>query len=110
MVLTHFLDAPSDSVEGSSVPTSSLKDTLQDTLQVSDEANTEKFALLFRATNGSSDKRKKVKYTTVVSSEDLDNFWIQYTEVVKTGMSGLKKKDKKKKQKAKKAKKQSDDA
>lgn len=38
--------------------------------------------------------------------EDLDSFWAKYTEVVKSGMSGLKKKDKKKKQKQKKAKKQ----
>lgn len=99
-------DSPGDSVEGSSVTTSSLKDTLQD----ANDAVTEPFALLFRATNGSSNKKEKVKFTTVVSSENIDDFWVQYTEIVKTGMSGLKKKDKKKKQKQKKVKKQSEEA
>lgn len=104
-LLTNVKDSPSDEVDGSSVPTSSLKDTLAD---ITD--NTQHYPLLFRATNGHSDKKKKVKFTTVVTTDDIDEFWVQYTEVVKTGMTGLKKKDKKKKQKAKKVKKTSDDA
>lgn len=87
------------------MPTSSLKDNLSDTNE-----STQHYPLLFRATNGNSDKTKKIKFTTVVNVQDLDSFWVQYTEVVKAGMSGLKKKDKKKKQKQKKAKKQADDA
>jgi len=90
-------------VTGSAVPTSTLKDTLQDI-----NTNTT-HSLLFRATDGNSDKKKKVKITTVVSASDIEDFWAKYTEVVKGGMTGLKKKDKKKKQKAKKAKKQTGD-
>lgn len=85
------------------MPTSSLKDTLVDT------ESSQHFPILFRATNGHRDKSKKVKYTTVVTTEDIDAFWVQYTEVVKTGMTGLRKKDKKKKQKAKKAKKSTEE-
>lgn len=58
--------------------------------------------MLFRATDGKSDKTKKQKLSTVVESSDLDSFWVKYTEVVKSGMGGLRKKDKKKKR-AKKA-------
>ncbi|VVT56248.1 uncharacterized protein SAPINGB_P004914 [Magnusiomyces paraingens] len=58
-------------------------------------------ALLFRATDGNSDKKKKVKFSTVVKAEDLEAFWVKYTEVIKAGMVGLRKKDKKKKAKSK---------
>lgn len=98
-----FQVSPGDNVVGSTVSTSTLKDNLQD-------LNTNStHSLLFRATDGNSNKNNKVKFTTVVSADDIENFWIKYTEVIKGGMTGLKKKDKKKKQKAKKAKKQSGD-
>jgi signal recognition particle subunit SRP14 len=75
-----------------------------DTFDEADEQD-KIYSVLFRATDGDSDKKKKIKLSTVVAPQDLDNFWISYTEVVKTGMSGLRKKEKKKKKaKAKKDK------
>lgn len=41
---------------------------------------------------------KKTKLTTEVDPSNLDDFWKQYTEVMKAGMA-LKKKDKKRKRK-----------
>lgn len=60
--------------------------------------------VLFRATDGSGDKKAKVKVSTVVQSSSLDDFWLKYTDVVKAGMGGLRKKDKKDKKKVKKGK------
>lgn len=60
------------------------------------------YPLLFRVTNGKADKSVKEKYTTVVAPEDLDTFWKNYAEAVKSGVAGLKKKDKKKKSSSKK--------
>ncbi|KAK9323380.1 signal recognition particle 14kD protein-domain-containing protein [Lipomyces orientalis] len=54
------------------------------------------YPLLFRASNGASDKSKKIKYTTVVEADKLEAFWKKYADVVKGGVAGLKKKDKKK--------------
>lgn len=54
------------------------------------------YSLIFRASNGSADKKKKIKITTVVEAGKLDTFWKRYSEVVKGGVTGLKKKDKKK--------------
>ncbi|KAJ8101336.1 signal recognition particle, SRP9/SRP14 subunit [Lipomyces tetrasporus] len=59
-------------------------------------AQGKKYPLLFRASNGASDKSKKIKYTTVVESDKLEAFWNKYADVVKGGVAGLKKKDKKK--------------
>ncbi|KAA8898282.1 hypothetical protein TRICI_006600 [Trichomonascus ciferrii] len=64
-----------------------------------DLSSSEPFALLFRATNGASDKTKKVKISTTVDSSELEEFWQKYTDVVKVGMGGLKKKDKKRQKK-----------
>lgn len=64
-----------------------------------DLTSNEPFALLFRATNGDRDKTKKVKISTTVDSSELEEFWQKYTDVVKVGMSGLKKKDKKRQKK-----------
>ncbi|KAK9374886.1 signal recognition particle 14kD protein-domain-containing protein [Lipomyces chichibuensis] len=52
--------------------------------------------LIFRASNGASDKSKKIKYSTVVEADKLEAFWKKYSDVVKGGVTGLKKKDKKK--------------
>ncbi|KAK9463233.1 signal recognition particle, SRP9/SRP14 subunit [Lipomyces oligophaga] len=61
-----------------------------------DNPDTSPHALLFRATNGNSNKEKKVKFTTVVEPVALDKFFKDYSDVVRAGATGLKKKDKKK--------------
>lgn len=58
-------------------------------------------SILFRATDGQSEKNKKIKFSTIVNVDDIDSFWIKYTDVVKKGMTGLRKKEKKKKNKSK---------
>lgn len=60
--------------------------------------------LIFRASNGLKDKTKRVSVSTVVNEADLVSFWQQYSEALKHGSSGLKKKDKKNKKKKKVAK------
>lgn len=62
------------------------------------------YKILLRATDGKSDKNERTKISTHVDPESLPEFWLKYTEVVKAGMTGLRKKDKKKKSKAKVAK------
>ncbi|KAK9367650.1 signal recognition particle 14kD protein-domain-containing protein [Lipomyces kononenkoae] len=54
------------------------------------------YPLLFRASNGATDKSKKIKYSTVVEADKLESFWKKYSDLVKGGVTGLKKKDKKK--------------
>ncbi|ODV62277.1 RNA-binding signal recognition particle subunit SRP14 [Ascoidea rubescens DSM 1968] len=61
--------------------------------------DTQKYSILLRATNGSSEKDKKLKYSTIVKSDDLDQFWKDYAIALKGGMTGLKKKDKKRNKK-----------
>ncbi|KAK7208269.1 signal recognition particle, SRP14 subunit [Myxozyma melibiosi] len=63
---------------------------------LSDITTPSKHSLIFRATDGAADKSKKTKITTVVDADKLDEFWKKYSEVVKSGITGLKKKDKKK--------------
>ena len=63
-------------------------------------ATDKQYPILIRITDGNSDKSKKVKVSTVVQPEELSKFWFKYANVVKSGISGLKKKDKKKKKKA----------
>ncbi|KAJ5162126.1 signal recognition particle SRP14 subunit [Penicillium capsulatum] len=55
------------------------------------------------ATNGkiTKNKQSKVKFSTVVSPDDLEAFYTRYAEVCKAGMTGLKKRDRKRKAKAK---------
>ena len=50
------------------------------------------YAILFKATDGLSDKKKRVKISTVVDADELTKFWMSYTELMKIGMSGLRKK------------------
>lgn len=59
------------------------------------------YPILIRATNGASKKDKKIKYSTVVENKDLEDFWKEYANVLKNGITGLKKKDKKKNKKKK---------
>lgn len=58
--------------------------------------------LIFRATDGNSDKSKKIKFSTVVGEKELEGFWSRYSDAIKGGVVGLKKKEKKKKAKGKK--------
>lgn len=64
--------------------------------------------VIVRATNGKGkrDRSKKIKMSTVVQPESLDDFYSRYAEVCKSSMSALKKRDrsKKKKERAKKKK------
>ena len=43
----------------------------------------------------------KVKFSTIVSQDDLEAFYTRYADVCKAGMTGLKKRDRKRKAKAK---------
>ncbi|KAG5359992.1 hypothetical protein CJU90_5840 [Yarrowia sp. C11] len=65
-------------------------------VRVVPEEPTQEYPLLIRVayTTGG----KKTKLTTEVDPSNLDEFWKQYTEVMKAGMA-LKKKDKKRKRK-----------
>lgn len=63
------------------------------------KADESSYPILIRVTDGA--KQKKTKYSTIVSVENLDQFWVQYTNILKNGVTGLKKKDKKKKSKKK---------
>lgn len=58
----------------------------------------EVYQLLVRMSYGS--KAQKTKCSTVVSCDNLDKFWQDYSNAVKNGMSGLIKKKKKSKTKS----------
>jgi signal recognition particle subunit SRP14 len=65
--------------------------------------------IIIRATSGTSkgNKEGKIKLSTIVEVNALEAFFVRYSEVCKSGMSGLKKRDRskgKKKMKAKKKK------
>lgn len=60
------------------------------------------FSILLRATDGARDKTKKVKVSTVIEADKVDQFWTEYANTLKNGITGLKKKEKKKAKKAKK--------
>jgi hypothetical protein len=64
---------------------------------------TKSYPVLIRITDGNKDKSKKMKLSTVVQPENLDLFWNEYTNILKTGFVGLKKKSKKKAKKASKS-------
>lgn len=70
--------------------------------EVVENENSGPYSLLFRATDGKTDKSKRIKISTVVDPQSLEEFWGLYTDCIKSGMSGLKKKDKKKQKKDKK--------
>ncbi|KAL8735528.1 MAG: hypothetical protein Q9166_000696 [cf. Caloplaca sp. 2 TL-2023] len=63
--------------------------------------------ILIRASNGKSkDRRKdKVKISTIVQPDELEGFFTRYAEVMKGGMTALKKRDRSGRKKATKAKK-----
>ncbi|KAG5982914.1 hypothetical protein E4U55_001149 [Claviceps digitariae] len=63
--------------------------------------------LIIRATNGKSERARdpKVKMSTIVQPNDIDNFYIRYADICKSGMAALKPRDRsKKKSRAKKKK------
>lgn len=96
--LSYDVDSEIDGAEpfddlGKDVTTSLIKTT----------PSTKEYKVLIRVTDGAKDKSKKVKLTTVVEAKDLSKFWSDYTTVIKSGFSGLKRKSKKSKRKAKKA-------
>ncbi|KAI5950053.1 hypothetical protein KGF57_004398 [Candida theae] len=70
--------------------------------------NSTSYPVLIRvAMNSKSNKDKKqskLKISTVVEAEQLNQFWQQYIRVLKNGLVGLKKKEKKKGKKSKVAK------
>ncbi|KAK6455024.1 signal recognition particle, SRP9/SRP14 subunit [Scheffersomyces xylosifermentans] len=66
--------------------------------------NTTTYPILIRVSlNGKDrkDKKDKVKLSTVVETDRLDQFWTEYVHVIKTGFTGLKKKTKKSKKSGK---------
>lgn len=65
--------------------------------------NSKKYPILVRVTDGNKSKSSKVKLSTIVEPAQLDAFWNEYTNVLKAGFVGLKKKSKKKSKKASKS-------
>ena len=69
------------------------------------------FPLIIRATNGKGkahrEQGEKVKLSTIVQPDQLEKFFVRYAEVMKSGMSSLKKRDRsgRKKKKDKETKK-----
>jgi len=66
--------------------------------------------VLIRASNGANkpkreeDPKSKIKYSTIVPTAELGEFYARYADVCKKGMEGLRKRDKKKTKKRKKDK------
>lgn len=63
--------------------------------------------LIIRATDGKSKRQKglKAKMSTIVQPNDIDNFYVRYADICKSGMAALKPRDRsKKKARAKKKK------
>ncbi|KAL8818586.1 MAG: hypothetical protein Q9223_002811 [Gallowayella weberi] len=63
--------------------------------------------ILIRATDGKSKEHRKdkIKISTIVQPDELEGFFTKYTEVMKGGTTGLKKRDRSGRKKATKAKK-----
>lgn len=59
--------------------------------------NNQTYPVLLRFTTG----EKKSKLSTVVEPENLETFWTEYVQVLKSGFVGLRKKEKKKSKKEK---------
>lgn len=60
------------------------------------------YPLIFRVTNGARKREDRVAVSTVVEAKELQKFWLEFSEAIKKGAAGLRKKDKKKdKKKAK---------
>ncbi|KAG7665972.1 uncharacterized protein J8A68_000401 [[Candida] subhashii] len=66
--------------------------------------NTSTYPVLIRISLNSKDNRKdkkdKIKFSTVIESNNLDVFWYNYIQIIKAGFIGLKKREKKKSKKS----------
>lgn len=58
-------------------------------------------SLIFRASNGAPKGKGRISVSTIVTSDDLPQFWTEYAEILKKGTPGLLKKDKRKKKEKK---------
>lgn len=101
-----WIDIAYDEVTGKqSPPPNAVNDSVPVPSEVSAPVTISKdatsYPILIRVTNGASKKDKKIKYSTVVENKDLEDFWKEYANVLKNGITGLKKKDKKKNKKKK---------
>lgn len=65
------------------------------------ENKTEYPVLIRVAMNTNRRAKLKTKISTVVEIDQIDQFWIEYAQIMKSGFVGLKKKDKKKSKKGK---------
>lgn len=90
-------------IEGTE-PFEDLPNGVEPLLHQKTTQNSKKYPILIRITDGNIDKSKKIKLSTVVEPDQLDSFWNEYTNILKSGFIGLKKKSKSKsKKKSKKA-------
>ncbi|KAI5955282.1 hypothetical protein KGF54_001843 [Candida jiufengensis] len=82
------------------LPTNVIEQTDKDIIE-----NTETYPILIRISmnseNNKDSKNKKLKLSTVIENDQINQFWSQYIQVLKNGFVGLKKKDKKKSKKSK---------
>lgn len=76
-----------------------ITDVAGETCVVNSVPDEKKYPVLIRISNGSRDKSKKVKLSTVVQPEAFDSFWLRYITLLKGSFSDLKKTKKVKKTK-----------
>lgn len=98
------LSIPLDLEEDSAKPTNEkINDLPSNVIKHSDEfpKNTQKYPILIRLALKGETKKQKTKLSTVVEVENVEQFWVDYSQVVKKGFVGLKKKEKKKSKKTK---------
>jgi len=76
---------------------------------LSDLDSSKPSAILVRATNGKSKEHRKagekVKLSTIVQPDGLEDFFVRYADACKVGMQSLKKRDRSKRKKGKDKKK-----
>ncbi|KAG5956605.1 hypothetical protein E4U58_006522 [Claviceps cyperi] len=72
-------------------------ESLADSLTLEDDGGP--MPLIIRATNGKSKKERslKIKISTIVHPNDVDEFYIRYADICKSGMIALKPRDRSKK-------------
>lgn len=94
--LTQKRLKPSLDVEESS----EINDLSLNVLPTTEFGTQQHFPVLIRVSmNGKNSK--KTKLSTVIEVDRLDEFWSEYSQIIKSGFVGLKKKDKKKSKKNK---------
>lgn len=98
------LSIPLDLEENSSKTNSEkINDLPSNVIKHSDEfpENTQSYPILIRVASKPKSLKHKTKLSTVVEAENVEQFWLDYSQTVKKGVRDLKKKDKKKKKKNK---------